>query len=167
MTTRVLLTSDLHLGLRRDNFIDNREQHLSTFRKIAAMSGRYDILLIAGHLIDENYTDSSLLDVIKEEFCAITEKGTEIFYTTAHDEFSDHDVIEDIEKIQGVTIFHDGSKSGSVKSGKGNIYVHGIRSGIETREKNQHFTWDYFMQTLLLISPKAMRDASIKKISEI
>ena len=77
---KILLISDLHLGMERENSLISGEERLITFRRIISLAHKHDILLIAGDLIHDENIDSNILIYWKKNFHLCLKQGKEIFY---------------------------------------------------------------------------------------
>lgn len=75
---KILLTSDIHLGLNSDAIPVPESARLGTFRKIAALAKQHDLFLIAGDLFHYGNVNGDVLDAVAAEFRAIRERGVEV-----------------------------------------------------------------------------------------
>ena len=78
---KILLTSDIHLGMDDTKAPVPGMIRAGTFRKIAALAREHDVLLIAGDLFSEGEVDAEIAELVSEEFSRIRNKGTEIVLT--------------------------------------------------------------------------------------
>ncbi len=81
---RILLTSDLHLGIDERSSAVPGHARINTFKKICAIASEHDLLLVAGDLFHDGGDKSSLLaaaDTVSREFSALRRKGVDILYT--------------------------------------------------------------------------------------
>lgn len=126
---RLLLASDLHLGLRDGNF-SGSEERLSTFRRICNMAMKHDILLLAGDIIHDESVPAELVDSINFEMKQLVDNGVEVYYTPGRGELlTDGTVNPAIAGLDVTRIFSDCDERLSARSGKGNVYIHGLRYG--------------------------------------
>ena len=134
--TKILLISDLHLGMENADPIISGEERLETFDKIIGIAAEHDIILIAGDLINDENIDSKYFDILNEKFLSLINSGKEIFYTPGSGELSSQDSIN--EKILGLntTFTFSDDKSAMIKSSKGDIFIYGLWC------KNPSDEWD-------------------------
>ena len=78
---KILLTSDIHLGLGGAGAPVPEKARMNTFKRIVSLAREHDILLIAGDLIDGVALDKETLDVIRAEFNGLRENNVEILLT--------------------------------------------------------------------------------------
>ena len=78
---KILLTSDIHLGLGGAGAPVPEKARMNTFKRIVSLAREHDILLIAGDLIDCVALDKETLDVIRAEFNGLRESNVEILLT--------------------------------------------------------------------------------------
>jgi DNA repair exonuclease SbcCD nuclease subunit len=78
---KILIMSDLHLGIRNDEIHIPQYARNSTFRRIMAIARVHDILLIGGDLIDNCAVDGDIIDMVKTEFSKVNDANTRIVYT--------------------------------------------------------------------------------------
>jgi len=131
--TRILLTSDLHLGLNAPGKLPGDAERLSTLKKICSIAMKHDILLVAGDLIHGENTSAAMFDAVNREFSALREKGLEIYYTPGMGELlSDSTVNPRVMGLDVTRVFSEVDESLSVKSGKGDIFIYGtaVSSGV-------------------------------------
>ena len=75
---KILLTSDLHLGVPDNRSGIPSQVRLSTFKKILSLARDHDLLLVAGDLFDHSHVEGDLLMDVKEEFLRLEESGTSV-----------------------------------------------------------------------------------------
>ncbi|HPS58824.1 MAG TPA: hypothetical protein PK514_12030 [Spirochaetota bacterium] len=127
---RLLLTSDLHIGITGSAAIPGKEERIQTFRKICSLAEKHDILLIAGDLINDESTTGNIFEIIREEFARIASAGVEIYYTAGKGELiSDGSINPSISGLPVTRIFSDENAGFRVKSGKGDLYIYGTGYG--------------------------------------
>ena len=123
---KILLISDLHLGIEKTNPVFSGEERVKTLNKIVSIAHDHDILLIAGDLIHDENIDSKYFDILNENFLSLTNAGKEIFYTPGHGELTSQDIInEKILQLNTTFTFSD-NKSSMIKSSKGNVFIYGL-----------------------------------------
>jgi DNA repair exonuclease SbcCD nuclease subunit len=123
---KILLISDIHLGIESADPIISGEERLETFDNIISIAGDHDILLIAGDLIHDENTDSKYFDILNEKFSSLIESGKEIFYTPGYGELTSQEEINpSILKIKTTCTFSD-VRGSMVKSSKGDIFIYGL-----------------------------------------
>ncbi len=126
---KLLLISDLHLGIESTNTLITGEERLSTFRRIMTLARKHDILLIAGDLIHDENIGAYYSDIIKNEFSSLMDSGIEIFYTPGPGELTAKNNLNTV--ISGVNTtytFADTKNEYMIKSGKGDIFIYGLQS---------------------------------------
>ena len=123
---KIILISDLHLGIENVNPIISGEERLKTFNKIISIANDHDILLIAGDLINDENIDSKYFDILNENFLSLINNGKEIFYTAGYGELTSQGAINpSILKLNTTFTFSD-DKGTMIKSSKGNIFIYGL-----------------------------------------
>ena len=134
---KILLISDLHLGIERVNSLLSGEERISTLRRIISLAHKHDILLIAGDLIHDENIESRYFDILNEEFSSLIEAGREIFYTPGPGELSSNGKLNPaISEINTTYTFSDDKKEFMAKYSKGEIYIYGQQSNSLNREWN-------------------------------
>ncbi len=125
---KILLISDLHLGIESVNPLISGEERLSTFRRIISLAQKHDILLIAGGLIHDGNIDADYYDILNSEFSSLLEEGIEIFYTPGPGELnSKGKMYEALSEINTTFTFSDNKDEFMTKSSKGNIFIYGLQ----------------------------------------
>lgn len=125
---KILLFSDLHLGIEKTGSLITEDERLCTFRRIMSLAQKHDIILIAGDLVDSCRIDSSYFDILKEEFSKLKESGREIYYTPGSGELSpDMKLNPAIAEIESTFTFSDEKDVYLVKSSFGDIFIYGIQ----------------------------------------
>lgn len=143
-TVKILLTSDIHLGIERQNPLISRDERFNTFKNIASIAMEHDIFLMAGDILNAGFIDKSYFDAINNELAGITEKGTEIYLAPGSGEMEQQGSFSGrISELRTTCTFSGNNKETMVKSGKGDIFIYGIRTGdsgipadITRKEKN-------------------------------
>ncbi|MDY6933118.1 MAG: DNA repair exonuclease [Spirochaetota bacterium] len=83
---KILLTSDIHLGHRNDDFYVSEDARMKTFKRITSLAKEHDLLLIGGDLFDYPNIGKELIDFVAEEFQNIRDNDVEIVYTLGENE---------------------------------------------------------------------------------
>lgn len=134
---KILLISDLHLGLERENSLISGEERVSTLKRIVSLAGKHDILLVAGDLIHDENIDSKYYEILETEFSSLIADGKEIFYTPGQGELNSRNKINPaITEISTTYTFSDDRNDFMVKSAKGDIFIYGLQSKSSNREWN-------------------------------
>ncbi|MCL1833338.1 MAG: metallophosphoesterase, partial [Leptospirales bacterium] len=123
---KILLISDLHLGIEGVNPIISKEERLKTFDKIIGIAGDHDIILITGDLINDENIDGAYFDILNEKFSSLIDAGKEIFYTPGYGELTSQDNINDKVLNLNTTFTFSDDKGFMVKSSKGEIFIYGL-----------------------------------------
>lgn len=127
---RLLLTSDLHIGITGNTAMPRKEERIQTFRRICGLAEKHDILLVAGDLIHDESTTGSIIEIIREEFSRLISEGIEIYYTAGRGELiSDGSINPSISGLPATRIFCDENEGLRVRSGKGDLYIYGTAYG--------------------------------------
>jgi DNA repair exonuclease SbcCD nuclease subunit len=123
---KILITSDLHLGMQsQDPGIPSRIR-LNTFKKIATLALEHDILFIAGDLMDAEVIEDEILEQIKTEFDNLRNSGIDIFYTPGISEMVGRDVNEKILPLNATAIFTEYGDKPHIYEKEGNrLYIYG------------------------------------------
>jgi len=125
---RILIMSDLHLGIDSDRLYIPESVRLNTFRKITALALEHDILLVAGDLLDSPDPGAQLIDAVRSEFMKLQEKGVDIIYTPGRGELAgDGGISPDIGRLNASHVFLDPDSSPYLylKGGQ-RIYLYGL-----------------------------------------
>jgi len=134
---KILLISDLHLGIEKINSLISGEERLSTLKRIISLAQKHNILLVAGDLINNENIDTKYFDILKEEFSSLIDNGKEIFYTPGPGELtSDGKLNPAISDIRTTFIFSDGKNNPMIKSSKGDVFIYGLQSKSSSNEWN-------------------------------
>ncbi len=127
---RLLLTSDLHIGITGSNAMAGNEERIQTFRRICSLAEKHDILLVAGDLVHDEASAAGSADIIRSEFGRLTASGIEIYYTPGRGELNAEGVINpSIMGLPVTRIFCDENEGFRARSGKGDIYIYGTAYG--------------------------------------
>jgi DNA repair exonuclease SbcCD nuclease subunit len=125
---KILLISDLHLGIESVNSLISGEERLSTFRRIISLAHKHDILMIAGDLIHNGNIETDYIDIVKTEFSSLLDGGIEIFYTPGPGELNSMGKIYPaVSEINTTHTFSDNKDEFYVKSSKGNLFIYGLQ----------------------------------------
>ena len=125
---KILLISDLHLGMERTNPLITGEERLSTFRRIISLAHKHDILLIAGNLIHDENIHGSYYGIIKDEFLSLIDAGIEIYYIPGPGELTSNGKLNSaLTEIKTTYTFSDEKNDYAVKSSKGYIFIYGLQ----------------------------------------
>lgn len=126
---KLLLTSDLHLGIDRAGFLNVRNERTETFRKIMSQALKHDILLIAGDFIDRNLDEDDFFEIAAPELENLKNKGVEIFYTPGAEEVSGNLKITGfLSELENCHFFSDESPTAYLKSTKGPVFIYGMQA---------------------------------------
>jgi len=126
---KILLISDLHLGIENTNPLITEEERLSTFRRIMTLAQKHDILLIAGDLIHDENIGAHYFDIIKNEFSSLMDSGVEIFYTPGPGELTTKNKLNTaVSEINTTYTFSNTNNENMIKSDKGDIFIYGLQN---------------------------------------
>jgi len=132
---KILLISDLHLGMERVNPLISGEERLSTFNKIVSLAYKHDIFLIAGDLIHDESIESRYFEIINEEFSSLIDAGKEIFYTPGPGELTSKGRLNSaISEITTTYTFSNDKADSMVKSSKGDVFIYGMQCSSFNKE---------------------------------
>lgn len=127
---RLLLTSDLHIGITGSPAMPGKDERIQTFLRICGLAEKHDILLIAGDLIHDESATGNIIEVIREEFARLISAGIEIYYTAGKGELiSDGSINPSIMGLPATRIFCDENGEVPVRSGKGDLFIYGMAYG--------------------------------------
>ncbi len=127
---RMLLTSDLHIGIAGSAAMPVKEERIQTFRRICTLAEKHDILLIAGDLIHDETATGDIIETIRDEFTRLLSAGIEIYYTAGKGELiSDGSINPSITGLPVTRLFCDENAGFRVRSGKGDLYIYGTAFG--------------------------------------
>ncbi len=129
---KILLTSDLHLGLRDENFPIAESVRMNTFRKISAFAQEHDLLLIAGDLFDSYEVSEEILNTVSAEFGRIRGRGVDIIFTPGEREIGGK-FTSFFYKLGATHVFLDTNnpRPYSIYKGEQVIHVYGFPSNID------------------------------------
>ncbi len=123
---KILITSDLHLGMQNQELGIPSRVRLNTFKKIATLALEHDVLLIAGDFIDADIIEDEILDQIKTEFDNLRNSGIEIFYTPGVSEIKGRDVNDKILSLNATAIFAEYSEKPQIyEKNDSKLYIYG------------------------------------------
>ncbi len=126
---KLLLTSDLHLGIDKNRRLNLWNERIETFRRIMAQAAKHDILLIAGDFFDQEIESSVFFEHAAPEFTTLLDNGTEIFFTAGPGELKiDKKIIDYISGLDKCYYFSDRTVDDYIKSDKGDIYIYGLQA---------------------------------------
>jgi len=126
--TKILLISDLHLGLERVNPLISGEERLNTLKRIFSLAGKHDILLIAGDLIHDENIDRKYFDILRDEFSTLLQEGREIYYTPGPGELTaQNTIVSAVSELSTTFTFSDDKTDFMVKSSKSDIFIYGLQ----------------------------------------
>lgn len=126
---KLLLTSDLHLGIDRDKSLCIGNERIETFRRIMIQAARHDILLIAGDFFDSGITVPEFHEHAAPEITNLLKGGTEIFYVPGPEELSaDKEITDYISSLNNCFYFSDKRAAEHIKSDKGDLYIYGLQA---------------------------------------
>lgn len=126
---KILLTSDIHLGLDDDDAPVPGVVRAGTFRKISALAREHDVLLIAGDLFCRSDVDTETVDLVSEEFGKIRNRGTEILLTPGECEIDAEGTATSLLNLLNVSRVFDESNSSEpfeITRGGQSVYVYGV-----------------------------------------
>ena len=92
---KILLTSDIHLGIKSDNPPIPEEERINSFNRITKFAKEHDLLLIAGDLFDNTNIDDNILDLVSKEFMYLRENNVEIICIPGENELNSYGSIPD------------------------------------------------------------------------
>lgn len=87
---KILLTSDLHLGIRSDTLPLPEHVRINTLGKISSLAKEHDLLLIAGDLFDGRNISRETIEILADEFKDIRAHDVEIIYTPGDAELNEN-----------------------------------------------------------------------------
>ncbi|MCU0822625.1 MAG: metallophosphoesterase [Spirochaetes bacterium] len=87
---KILLVSDLHLGIGAEKTPVPHTFRMVTFRRILSLAGSHDILLVAGDFFDSTHVDDDILEVVASEFDKIRKNGVKIIFMPGENEIDDN-----------------------------------------------------------------------------
>ncbi|HOO70232.1 MAG TPA: metallophosphoesterase [Spirochaetota bacterium] len=90
---KILLTSDLHLGIENSEVTIPEKARLNTFRRIINLAREHDILLIAGDLIHDISVNREIMDIIRTEFISLRDNNIDILITPGPGELTSNKTI--------------------------------------------------------------------------
>lgn len=83
---KILLVSDLHLGLAQGELPVDGAVRIGTFKRIAALAREHDMLLVGGDLFDGENVESAILETVAHEFGRTVEKGVPVLFSPGEHE---------------------------------------------------------------------------------
>jgi len=136
-TVKILLTSDIHLGIERLSPLISRDERFNTFKNIASIAAEHDIFLMAGDILHTGLIDKSYFDAINSELADVIGKGTEIYCTPGSGEMEQPVSFPGIlSGLKTTWTFSGENNSTMIKSDKGDIFIYGTPADITRKEKN-------------------------------
>lgn len=77
---KILLFSDLHLGMDQGKLPISSHMRLKTFGKIMSLAKKCDLLLIGRDLFDSNLVDYTIHDIVNNELLKLISSGVEVVF---------------------------------------------------------------------------------------
>ncbi len=87
---KILLTSDIHLGIKVDDQLIPEYIRIKTLKKISSLAKKHDLFLIAGDLFDGQHIKRETIDIVANEFNEIRAHNVEIIYTLGDAELNEN-----------------------------------------------------------------------------
>lgn len=143
---RILLTSDIHLGIDSEKTLIPEQARISTFKKICMQAKEHDLLLIAGDLFNSNEIPQEIAEIVSREFGILAENNTKIVFTPGERELDESGKISPGLKNLNISHVFSGAEDDRVyafERNNQNIYIYGIPainegnfSGIKKESQN-------------------------------
>lgn len=125
-TIKILLISDLHLGVEHINPLVSRDERLNTLGRIISLARKHDILLIAGDLINDENIDPNYYTILNNEFSSLIDENIEIYFTPGYGEMTaEGDINPSILSLNTTFTFSDNKDENMIRSSRGDIYIYG------------------------------------------
>jgi DNA repair exonuclease SbcCD nuclease subunit len=123
---KILLTSDIHLGVSSDKMPVFTPDRIFTFKKISSLAKDHDLLLIAGDLFDSMSPDDQILSEVTKLFAYLRKNGTTILLSPGEHEYDGSRQGSFLYRIGADRIF-DGNLLDPFEFVKGDdkVYVYG------------------------------------------
>ena len=86
---KILLMSDMHLGMVSPEAGISDTVRMDTLRKIISLAREHDILIIAGDLLEGPFSDTYTFMQMNAELQSLIDSGIDIIYTAGESEFHD------------------------------------------------------------------------------
>ena len=83
---KILLTSDIHLGIKRDELPITEDIRINTLKRIISLAMDHDLLLIAGDFFDNFDVSKKTVELVSKEFLKLKNNNIEIIYTPGESE---------------------------------------------------------------------------------
>ncbi len=132
---KILLASDLHLGIRDRNIPITDVVRINTFRRIAALACEHDLFLIAGDLIHHAGVTDEIIEFITAEFARIAAQGAWIVYTPGDAELGDDGAIPPcLQLLEVARLFTPSNFSDPLlfeKDGE-RVFIYGLPGDVKT-----------------------------------
>jgi hypothetical protein len=107
---RILITSNIHLGLDQPQGPLPKQARITTIKKIMALAKSHDLLLIAGDLIQRGTEDREIMKLLYNELSALKEQNVETVLTPGFGEMgSNNELRNDILDLPFTRVFSDHS----------------------------------------------------------
>ena len=127
---KILLTSDLHLGLGLDNENSpvSDSSRLKTLKKLVYLAKSHDLFLIAGDLFHQTGLNDETMDIVRKEFDDLRKNGVEIIITTGEQETDKQGNDSVLSDINATKVFFDTEKLIPYKYTKDNqdVFIYGL-----------------------------------------
>lgn len=174
---KLLLTSDLHLGIDQKKSLCIENERIETFKRIMAQAAKHDILLIAGDFFDSSISVPYFFEHAAPEITNLLEEGTEIFYTPGSEELcANREITDYISSLANCFYFSDKKEDEYIKSNKGDLYIYGLQAQsthstdtiTRCREKGFHlglFYADYQPDSMDLQNKECLNRESMKQMN--
>ena len=130
---RILLTSDLHLGIDERTAAVPGPARMNTFRKICALAADHDLFLIAGDLFHDSGNPAALDAVIgaaSQELAALCGRGVAVLFSPGE---CDRSLLQGAGRVRRDCFTHvftdDDEAPYSITRGRESVTVYGLPAG--------------------------------------
>ncbi len=108
---KILLTSDLHLGINEKNAPVPESIRINTLKRIVSLAEEHDLFLVGGDFIEVDQISRDSMQTVISEFAKLRNKGTEIIYTPGIAELSDGELSQKLYDIDTTHLFDEKESS--------------------------------------------------------
>jgi DNA repair exonuclease SbcCD nuclease subunit len=130
---KVLLTSDLHLGIQQTDLPIRTAERLITLKKIISLAKDHDLLLIAGDLFNSESPDEDILSEVIKLFAYLKKQGTTILISPGEHECGSGKIPDFFQTLGSDKIFDKASDEPfEYRKDAETIFVYGVPASVDT-----------------------------------
>ncbi len=126
---KLLLVSDLHLGMEKGDFPSHEAARAATFRRICGLANRHDALLVGGDLFDGGTPPLHARQMVEHEFKVLADNGIPVLFSPGeHDTAGDGKLPGYFRELNAGRVFDtiDGCDPHVIEKDGHRVYIYGM-----------------------------------------